>query len=302
MKNKLWWELLPELVAGSSETTKGLLIPIIEKARPFILTDEIATRITRDTSWHFDGLVKRKYDASGGTDLESILELEKVRDNALHNFQKLPFPVVWLEFIVDDLPIGTYTTSALPGDGIIDMGRQDGTGPEISVPVCGLGIIEVAPNEYTCLAVGYRPDTGDTMTRVMGVQAIEQLHPEAVLTIAIAGTILKQIAEKDVVYGKPTLPRVYAQNRKKRAKFNKIKDITIVSTRKVVQEGGCPQSPSNTVWTHSWEVSGHWRTVKGIGKNREGSYVVPGFTWVVPCIKGEGPLVAKTRVVVAPKV
>jgi hypothetical protein len=52
-------------------------------------------------------------------------------------------------------------------------------------------------------------------------------------------------------------------------------------------------------WTHRFSVRGHWRVVSGLGKDRSGDYLVPGFTWVSEHIKGpEGlPFVKKTRFV-----
>lgn len=52
-------------------------------------------------------------------------------------------------------------------------------------------------------------------------------------------------------------------------------------------------------WTHRWEVSGHWRKIEGIGKDRAGAYVVAGATWVNPHVRGpeHTPLVKKTRLI-----
>ena len=51
-------------------------------------------------------------------------------------------------------------------------------------------------------------------------------------------------------------------------------------------------------WSHSWEVRGHWRKCTGIGKDRDGSYSVSGYTWIVNHVKGSGELVKKHRVFV----
>lgn len=40
-------------------------------------------------------------------------------------------------------------------------------------------------------------------------------------------------------------------------------------------------------WSTAWEVRGHWRRTEGLGKNREGTYCVDGFTWVIPHLKGD---------------
>ena len=49
-------------------------------------------------------------------------------------------------------------------------------------------------------------------------------------------------------------------------------------------------------WNFSFEVRGHWRSVKGIGKDEQGVYRMQGLTWVKPFTKGKGQLVKKTRV------
>lgn len=54
----------------------------------------------------------------------------------------------------------------------------------------------------------------------------------------------------------------------------------------------------NIEWTYSWEVRGHWRKFKGVGKNRCGQKNVEGWTWVKTHIKGEGELIKKDRVVI----
>lgn len=59
-----------------------------------------------------------------------------------------------------------------------------------------------------------------------------------------------------------------------------------------------PLTASGTLdWSHRWEVRGHWRHVRGIGKDRAGDYIVYGFTWVKDFVKGpqDKPLVVKTR-------
>lgn len=52
--------------------------------------------------------------------------------------------------------------------------------------------------------------------------------------------------------------------------------------------------------SHRTDVRGHWRTLPGdgrLGKDRAGEYVIPGFTWIRPYIKGDEslPYVKKVR-------
>lgn len=53
-------------------------------------------------------------------------------------------------------------------------------------------------------------------------------------------------------------------------------------------------------FSHRFEVRGHWRKTTGsIGKNREGEYVVQGYTWVKAHVKGpeDKPVIKKTRII-----
>lgn len=48
---------------------------------------------------------------------------------------------------------------------------------------------------------------------------------------------------------------------------------------------------------HSFAVCGHWRKVPSIGKNRNGQYVIEGFTWIDSFTKGSGIFIQKSRVI-----
>jgi hypothetical protein len=50
-------------------------------------------------------------------------------------------------------------------------------------------------------------------------------------------------------------------------------------------------------WKHCWEVSGHFRRIRGLGKDRSGQRRLPNITWVVPHIRGDidMPLIKKER-------
>ena len=64
-----------------------------------------------------------------------------------------------------------------------------------------------------------------------------------------------------------------------------------------------PLKSRTIIWSHKWEVMGHWRKINGIGKNRENEYSVNGFTWVVPHTKGPDhkDLITKTRLIIGNK-
>ena len=52
-------------------------------------------------------------------------------------------------------------------------------------------------------------------------------------------------------------------------------------------------------FNHSFKVRGFWRRIseKSYGKDRQGNYVVLGYTWVVEHYRGNGELVKKLRVI-----
>ena len=54
--------------------------------------------------------------------------------------------------------------------------------------------------------------------------------------------------------------------------------------------------------THSFSVRGHWRRLQNpmkYGKDRDGNYIVLGSTWVSACIKGQGKLIKRPRVILS---
>jgi hypothetical protein len=82
-------------------------------------------------------------------------------------------------------------------------------------------------------------------------------------------------------------------------RFYKLRPITYVSPKKYQSEMKASEPGKTIDWSHRWEVRGHWRIVKGIGKDRDGNYTVMGFTWVNNFVKGpeKAPLIKKTYIV-----
>ncbi len=76
-----------------------------------------------------------------------------------------------------------------------------------------------------------------------------------------------------------------------------IRQVVHVTKNKMTSPRGPYGGPLDH--SHRWEVSGHWRSIRGIGKDRYGSYGMKGSTWVVPHVKGpeEKPIIRKQRVV-----
>jgi hypothetical protein len=81
-------------------------------------------------------------------------------------------------------------------------------------------------------------------------------------------------------------------------KFLKINSVIHVTPKKYT--GNVTSIRGREIdWSHRWTVRGHWRKVKGVGKDRLGNYVVNGFTWIESFTKGpdDMPLVKKQRLV-----
>lgn len=85
----------------------------------------------------------------------------------------------------------------------------------------------------------------------------------------------------------------------KNKKFYRLRPITYVSPKKRISEMKPLGGTKEVDWSHRWEVRGHWREVKGIGKDREGNYTIVGSTWVVNHVRGpeEKPIIKKTYIV-----
>lgn len=75
------------------------------------------------------------------------------------------------------------------------------------------------------------------------------------------------------------------------------RDVIYVS--RVSKKSNPPATNRTVNWSHSWDVSAHWRKLKNpesLGKDRAGNRVVKGFTFIGEYAKGEGrELITKTR-------
>ena len=80
-------------------------------------------------------------------------------------------------------------------------------------------------------------------------------------------------------------------------KIRKIRRVIHIRSKKERENVKPYKSGQHIDWSHSWLVRGHWRTIKGIGKDRAGNYCLSGKTFVLPYKKGEGDVIKKVRVV-----
>lgn len=78
-----------------------------------------------------------------------------------------------------------------------------------------------------------------------------------------------------------------------------VKKIVIIRSGPSAQSGRDNADVGKIDWQHQWRVRGHWRKISPqmIGKDREGEYCIVGRTWVKDFVKGDGPLIEKTRII-----
>lgn len=79
-------------------------------------------------------------------------------------------------------------------------------------------------------------------------------------------------------------------------RLHKIKQVVHVRPKK---DQGLNLGTRPINWSHRFEVRGHWREHKGLGKDRAGIYCVEGFTWVTHHTRGPEhlPLIKKIRMI-----
>ena len=184
----------------------------------------------------------------------------------------LPFPVTAIEVA------GGWITSPAPGD-------------KIQVHIGLIIAQESAPKEYNFLH--YSSVNGQMVVSCV----MKKTEPEEWASFnGLLKEFLKRLAqEKTGVESRPNKIKIGSGKSKE---FWRPKPITHVTPVKYISEvkavgGGVVD------WTHRWEVRGHWRSVSGIGKDRDGNYNQSGWTWVKNHVKGpeKAPLIKKTYIV-----
>jgi hypothetical protein len=81
--------------------------------------------------------------------------------------------------------------------------------------------------------------------------------------------------------------------------FYRPKNIVVVTPKNNVETLTASGEGGTIDWSYRWEVRGHWRTVKGVGKDRAGNYIVPGFTWIPNHVRGpeDKPIMKKSYLI-----
>ena len=219
----------------------------------------------------------------------------------------LPFDSIWLEFLPEHGSMKPILGASLPQWGrdktpqvfgylVQKIGLEKGPAYSITAfvivgsennidEVCTVSDI-LLRDEYQKMAMG-----GSGHITMYGLVWHRQLFD-----------ILNLMCQEKQVGLDKTKTQVRAGKGKER-RLVKVKNIVYVvpSTERsdFNQKNG-----TNIDWSHRWEVRGHWRRVAHIGKDPEGNYCIPGFTWVLPSIKGPdtSPLIRKTRYALPSKV
>ncbi|GEM_PF-3909399 len=114
--------------------------------------------------------------------------------------------------------------------------------------------------------------------------------------ILVIKSELKELQDKGYYYTNDS-EKIKIRNGKNRKKYKINKVIYISNKPKAINK----RSNENVVYSHRFEVMGHWRKLKtpySKGKDRAGNEQL-GWTWIKPFIKGKKdlPLIKKIRVI-----
>jgi hypothetical protein len=151
-------------------------------------------------------------------------------------------------------------------------------------------------DSYVFVEEFFRPSNNDYCVRVVTPEQGELYTGLKDIT----NTLCKRLHDKDIRLGSVKCKDKFKNNRRS---SSYIKEVVCVTGERYTNKN-TKLVGKNIQWSHSWKSCGHWRKVKGIGKNRKGDYCLEGRTWVRPCVKGNKVLepIQKTRVVQAKEV
>lgn len=156
-------------------------------------------------------------------------------------------------------------------------------------------IKETSPKKYRIFFTDLRTEALYPPTFHVADSDGDKHFYEAALTCVKSG-FLDKLGRCNI--GKSSIKEKIKYGSKSEKKTRVIREIVYITPKK---EDPPVSVHGNTIswdYSHRWEVRGHWRVCKGIGKDRQGDYCVTGFTWVKPHEKGpeDKPLIKKTRI------
>lgn len=258
----------------------GWLDAAIERARVFVfmgVETDFAKVLEEDTlTLHFNN-----YTTSGiGVGFAEEIQNQEGENAVRLKEQKmdLPFECCWFEII------DPATHQPTPVNDYWVKNKNEPETMELRIQTLGVLAEEVAPGQYREWSLLRRPGgkTGIHLTHRVSNKEID-----GYLGMIDRGRVASETVRERIKIGTGKTKRTHT-----------IRQIIRVFRKSEIATAR-PAFSREIDWTHRWEVRGHWRTVSGIGKNREGEYCIPGFTWVKDFVKGpdDKPLVKKIRLV-----
>lgn len=152
--------------------------------------------------------------------------------------------------------------------------------------------VEEAPGEYKFLAL-----LRDEKKTEPILQLIDKTSSDFGFIKNIFRLMLNSFNDKESAIGIEKIQKFVKVGAGKNNKSHRIKRIIHITPR-VNEVITPPVQPGRKIeWSHAFSVRGHWCRIQTIGKNREGKYIVSGFTFVREHVRGEGELVKKIRIV-----
>lgn len=215
-----------------------------------------------------------------------------------------PFALCWMESMTNDGRI------PLRFVGIEDAGTNTVVGPigalvrETSPGVYDLKVVQMTGKVDRPLDEWRRGELAHIASRSIALIHYADVTTERMLnatgTLLILNDWMRLIHEgaMAVEHTHDVLMFPRGDGRKHKRSPHEIRRIVRIVPKTQRRDTVRPLTPTGIIdWSHRWEVRGHWRRVKGLGKDRAGDYVVRGFTWVRDFVKGPAdlPLVTKTR-------
>ena len=240
----------------------------------------------KDEMISFDKNFNHNSDEINLINLKLFLFENKPNELEFNNAKRLnEFDSSDIEF---SLPFQSCAFALISGEPLFEMVMSYDN--SITYPVV-LIIKEKSPGVNIFLVLGYSYKDGDlNITGAYYDQGKDDSHIEKTFKL-----FLREIRKNKIASERVNEQIKIRRNGKNT--IHKIKTIIHVRQNDNPKQTGVYGGPLD--WTHRWEVMGHWRRVKGIGKNREGIYETIGFTWIGNYIKGpeNKPLIQKTRII-----
>lgn len=276
-----------------------------EQVKENLIYDKLIDYIYRDNSFvnsfiHQANSHKRLCNLEG-EQLKKELEIFK-KHKAPSILKKLPNVFIiddqmkMTEDFISDMPTAGRTLN-LPFDTVFIEGLIGSLGV-ISLEdklqyVMTIMIKEFSPSDYAFILT---TATDMNQTATYGWNAYLSFHTKYKNVFNYIEKVLEYINSKSNICGQASVNIRIKSKEAGKNKIKKIKKIVIVKNKKnkMTSFGG-----SEIDWSHRWEVRGHWRSIRGVGKDRNGDYKISGLTWVKDFVKGpeDKIFVKKTRIV-----